>query len=132
MSEVKVRVQDKTSNGKILHEIDLAFQSNKVTVKEIIETRVIQEVNTYNKKKPEYFHGLVQPVDAEKTLNGYKLKTRKEVDPEKQVYIALDAFKKNNFFVLIDSYQSESLEQVVTLKADTEINFLKLTPLVGG
>jgi hypothetical protein len=132
MSEVKIRVQDKTSNGKVLDEIDLTFQSNKVTVKEIIETRVIQEVKTYNKKKPEYFHGLVQPLDAEKTLNGYKLKTKKEVDPEKQVYIALDAFKKNNFFVLIDSYQSESLDQVVTLKADTEINFLKLTPLVGG
>lgn len=132
MSEVIVQMQDKTSNGKILNEISVHFASNKVTVKEIIETRVTEEVESYNNKLPEYFRGLVQPTDAEATLNGYKLRKHKLIDTEKQVYIALDAFQKNGYFILIDNYQAESLEQVVTLKANTNINFVKLTPLVGG
>jgi hypothetical protein len=89
-------------------------------------------VEAYNTKLPDYFRGLVQPADAEKTLNGYKLKERKKVDAEKQRLIALDAFAKNGFFILIDNIQSESLEQMVVINDKTDINFVKLTPLVGG
>ena len=129
---VIVKVLDKTSGGKTLQEVDLAFASEQVTVKDIIEARVIQEVDRYNSKKPEYFNGLVQPQDAEKTLNGYRMKTRKAIDPEKQVYIALNAYMKNGYFILIDKKQAGPLEEMVMLKPDTEINFVKLTPLVGG
>ena len=54
------------------------------------------------------------------------------IDAERQVYIALDAFQKNGFFVLVDDLQAESLEQVVRLRSGTEVSFVKLTPLVGG
>jgi hypothetical protein len=54
--------------------------------------RVLNEVNEYNKKLPAYFNGLVEPTDAEKTLNGYKIKANKIIDGEKQVYVALNAF----------------------------------------
>lgn len=54
------------------------------------------------------------------------------IDAEKQVYVALDAFTKNGYFLLIDTIQSESLEQEVFLKSTTSISFIKLTPLVGG
>jgi hypothetical protein len=101
-------------------------------VKEIITERVICEVDNYNLKLPEYFNGLIEPSDAEKTLNGFKLKPKKLIDSEKQVYIALDAFLKNGFFILIDDVQSESLEQMVELRHDTVISFIKLTPLIGG
>jgi hypothetical protein len=81
---------------------------------------------------PEYFKGLIQPGDAERTLHGYKLKEKRKVDPEKQFLIALDAFQKNGFFILIDNIQSESLDQMVVINADTKLSFVKLTPLVGG
>ena len=127
-----ITVKDETFNGKVLHEIDLEFKTERVTVKDIISERVAREVERYNNKLPEYFNGLVEPSDAEKTINGYRLKNRKRIDAEKQVYVALDAFQKNGYFVLIDNIQSESLDQEVLLKAGTKISFIKLTPLVGG
>ncbi|WP_316738534.1 hypothetical protein [Pedobacter aquatilis] len=127
-----ITIKDETFAGKILNEIQLQFQSSSVTVSDIISSRVKKEVETYNNKLPEYFTGLVEPTEAEKTLNGYKLKNRKLIDAEKQVYVALDAFQKNGFFVLIDNQQSESLTQQVELHPHTTISFIKLTPLVGG
>jgi hypothetical protein len=129
---MKVIVKDENFAGKILREISLEFKTEQVTVKDIITERVSQEVNDYNTKLPEYFNGLVEPTDAEKTLNGYKLKPKKIIDTEKQVYTALDAFQKNAYFLLIDDIQSESLEQMVPLRQSTTISFVKLTPLVGG
>lgn len=125
-------IKDTTAGGKTLNQIPVTFTSELVTVKEIIEARVNAEVEAYNAKLPEYFQGLVQPEDAEKTLKGYKLIERKKVDAEKQRLIALNAFTKNGFFILIDNIQGESLEQMVVITEKTDINFVKLTPLVGG
>ena len=127
-----IAIKDENFSGSIIHEINLDFQQENVTVRDIITQRVIQEVENYNQKLPAYFNGLVEPSDAEKTINGFKLSTRKMIDAEKQVYVALDAFTKNGYFLLIDTIQSESLEQEVFLKSTTSISFIKLTPLVGG
>lgn len=127
-----ISVADASFTGKVLQKIELEFATEWVTVKDIITARVNQEVEEYNQKQGEYFRGLVIPSEAEQTLNGYKIKDRKRIDAEKQVYVALHAFQNNGYFVLIDDVQSESLEQKVLLKADTSINFVKLTPLVGG
>ncbi len=127
-----IAIKDENFSGSIIHEINLDFQQENVTVQDIITQRVIHEVENYNQKLPAYFNGLVEPSDAEKTINGFKLTTRKMIDAEKQVYVALDAFTKNGYFLLIDTIQSESLEQEVFLKSTTSISFIKLTPLVGG
>jgi hypothetical protein len=132
MEQFLLVIKDKTGSGKIINEVSISLKNERVTVKEIIEARVIAEVDKYNEKMPEFFNGLVQPTDAEKTINGFKMKSRKKVDPEKQVYIALDAFMKNAFFLLIDKFQAETLEQQVDIKPSTQISFIKLTPLVGG
>ncbi|MGV3503468.1 MAG: hypothetical protein ACO1O1_07145 [Adhaeribacter sp.] len=127
-----VKIKDETFPGKVLQEIEIALDREVVTVKEIIEARVVAEVEAYNKRLPEYFNGLVQPTEAEVTLNGYKTRNKALIDPEKQVYVALNAFVNNGYFVLVDRTQAESLEQEVVLGPDTTVSFLKLTPLVGG
>ncbi len=127
-----ITIKDETFAGKILNEITLNFKSELVTVKEIIEQRVTQEVDNYNNKQSGYFNGLIEPTDAEKTINGYKLKPKKVIDAEKQVYIALESFMKNGYFVLVDNIQSENLEQEVLLSSNTTVSFVKLTPLIGG
>jgi len=129
---IMVMVKDENFSGNIAQEISIGFNSATVTVQEIIESRVRQEVANYNSKLPEYYNGLVEPTDAEKTVNGYKLRSKKPIDAEKQVYIALDAFQKNGFFMLIDNHQYTSLDEQVQLHGDTQISFLKLTQLVGG
>lgn len=127
-----IAIKDETFAGDLLNEIELEFASELVTVKDIIEARVLEEVRRYNDKRPEFFNGLVEPNDAERTLNGFKLKNKRAVDGEKQVYIALDAFKRNAFFMLVDDRQAETLEEEVRLSKITRISFVKLTPLVGG
>ena len=109
MATVTLTIKDETTGGKTVNEIAVSFASELTTVKEIIKARVSAEVDLYNNKMPEYFKGLVEPGDAEKTLNGYKIKDRRKVDVEKQCHVALDAFTKNGFFILIDNIQSESL-----------------------
>jgi len=127
-----ILIKDESATGKILNEIMIAVENELTTVKEIIEARVYAEVEFYNQKLPEYFKGLVQPSDTERTLNGFKLKTPRKIDPEKQAYIALNAFQKNGYFILIDDQQAETLEQEILVGADTSVSFVQLTPLVGG
>lgn len=127
-----ITIKDETISGTILRELNLEFESQSITVKELITQRVLEEVAQYNKKLPKFFNGLIEPNDAEKTLNGYKLKKRKTIDGEKQVFVALDAFQKNGYFLLIDNIQSIDLEQKIELTTQTKISFIKLTPLVGG
>jgi glutaredoxin 2 len=125
-------ITDETAGGKVLKELKISLTNELTTVKEIIKARVYAEVETYNNKMPEYFTGLVQPREAEVTLNGFKLKEKRQVDPEKQFLTALDAFQKNGYFLLIDNIQAESLDQMVVINKNTTVSFVKLTPLVGG
>jgi len=129
---VTITIKDETSAGKVTHEMQVSFQSELVSIKDIIKARVYAEVETYNKRLPEYFQGLVQPSETEKTLNGFKMKERRKIDPEKQYLVAMDAFLKNGYFLLIDNIQAESPDQMVVINSATDISFIKLTPLVGG
>ena len=128
-----ITIKDATFSGDILNEIEIAVKNERTTVKDLIAARVTSEVKSYNEKLPEYFKGLIQPSEAEKTLNGFKLRDRKKkIDIEKQILVALDAFQKNGYFILIDNQQVEDLDQEVLVSKTTEISFVKLTQLVGG
>ena len=126
-------IKDETALGKVLHELELALSEDIITVRELIRQRVYAEVKAYNNKAGEVFHGLVQPTDAEATLNGYRMRGKIGfVDPEKQFYVALDAFMKNGFFILVDDRQVEGLEEEILVMEGTSVSFVKLTQLVGG
>ncbi len=128
-----ITVKDATFSGDILNKIEIVVQNERTTLKDLIAARVTSEVKSYNEKLPEYFKGLIQPSEAEKTLNGFRLKRReKKIDVEKQIWTALDAFQKNGYFILIDNQQAEDLDQEVLVSKTTEISFVKLTQLVGG
>ncbi len=128
----KISIQDTVGINQVQNSIEVEFQEEVVTLKVVIETRVRKEVDDFNTKLPDYFNGLVQPTSAEKTLNGYRMRERKKIDAETQVYIALDAFQKGAYFVMVNSRQVESLEDKVKITADAKVRFMKLTPLVGG
>ena len=129
---MNILICDELLNGTITNQFEISLESDSLTVRDLITKRVSIEIENYNKRLPEYFNGLIEPKEAERTLNGYKLKPKQLIDVEKQVYIALDAFQKNGFFVLVDNEQLEELEQQVLLKNTSKISFVKLTPLVGG
>ncbi len=125
-------IRDELSNGQVVNELSLDFLEERITVRELIRSRVYEEVRLFNFSKPGYFKGLVQPSDAEVVLNGYKLREKRAIDWQKQYEVALEAFRKNGFIILVDDRQVEDLDHVVDLKAGTQVSFLKLVPLVGG
>jgi len=138
-----ITIHDQTTSGNSTHSLTLDILSETITVRELIRSRVYQEVQDFNLQqtqaassgganKATTFSGLVQPTDTERTLNGYKLKTPRQIDWKPQFEKACEAFASNRILLLIDNTQPTDLDQPLTLKHDTRISFLKLVPLVGG
>jgi hypothetical protein len=125
-------IHDETTSGEKTNTFTLDCLTERMTVRELIRARIYQEVNDFNQKEPECFRGLVEPADAERVLNGYKLKSKRKIDWEQQYKKAQQAFERNGFFVLVGDKQAESLDQEFDVKVDTEVSFVKLLPLVGG
>jgi hypothetical protein len=125
-------VRDDTTSGGEIHSFPLEFPTERITVRELIRERVYQEVQDYNRREPEYFRGLVQPTDAEQTLNGFKIRKARQIDWKMQFDKATEAFQRNGFFILIDDKQADTLDDEFTIGHDTQVSFVKLTPLVGG
>jgi len=118
---------DHADNGFLLDVPD-----ERITVWELIRARVYREVYQYNVDRPEYFQGLIQPSDAERFLNGFKMRRNRTIDPERQFQMAIKAFYRNGFIVLLDDRQVDELEEEIEIRPDTTVTFLKLVPLVGG
>jgi hypothetical protein len=93
---------------------------------------VYQEVQDYNLQQGQDFHGLVQPEEAEKTLNGWKLKKPRLIDWRRQFDRAIEAFEANQILILVNDRQAEALDAEFTIGQGTTVTFLRLTPLVGG
>ncbi len=129
---ILLKMQDSSLAGNVLHSWTVPMVLDRLTVKELIEVRVRREVEKYNETVSDYYQGLVQPTEAEATINGFKMKKRKSIDPETQSEKAISGFLSNAFLVLVNDTQAESLEQEIILTENTEISFIKLTPLVGG
>jgi len=127
-----VTVRDEAPSGRALDTWLLPDLPASITARELVRLRVREEVARYNAAVPEYFRGLVQPTDAEVTLNGYRLPHRRTLDWEKQADTACAAFARNGFVMLVGDHQIEELDEVIDLGTDLEVSFVKLVPLVGG
>jgi hypothetical protein len=125
-------IHDETSSGQKTHSFTLECLTERMTVRELIRARIYQEVQDYNTREPEYFRGLVEPTQAERTLNGYRLRERRKLDWQEQFQRAVEAFERNGFFVLVGHRQAERLDEEFEVQVDTEVSFVKLVPLVGG
>jgi hypothetical protein len=130
-----LKIKDETTfslGGDGDRDFTLDVPDEKISVQELIRARVYQEVHDYNLHQPEYFHSLVQPSDAERSLNGFKMRSRRTIDPERQFELAKRAFYSNGFILLVDDRQVDELEDEIEIRPDTTVTFLKLVPLVGG
>ena len=128
-------IRDETATGEPVHAFPLEFQNERITVRDLIRERVYQEVSEYNfrsRREGGFFRGLVQPTDAERTLNGFKVPKDRDIDWEAQFTQAIDAFGRNGFFILVDDRQAEALDETIVIRPSTQVSFVKLTPLVGG
>src|SRR5262245_18679885 len=109
-------IRDATASGRPLHEWALEVLTERISVRELIRSRVYQEVQDYNRSQPDRFHGLIQPSDAEQTLNGVKLLKKRQIDWKAQVDKATEAFERNQILILLDDKQLESLDEEIEIK----------------
>ena len=129
---IQIRTLDQSTAGMRIEGPSLSLPSADVTIRELITFRVQNEVERYNRERPEKYYGLVQPADVETTLNGPSKRAFKAIDPRKQIEAAIHAFEKQRIIVLTPRGQVESLDETVSLYDGDEVSFLKLVPLVGG
>ena len=107
-------IRDEELTGKTLNEFSLDFLTERITVRELIRSRVYQEVKDHNAQQNQLeFCGLVQPTDTERTLNGFRMKTPRQIDWKEQFDKALEAFEQQQILILIDDHQAESLEEEI-------------------
>jgi hypothetical protein len=134
-------IRDETATGKTTGELTLDVLDESITVRELIRSRVYQEVQDHNRRRAQAveatipFNGLVTPSDEERALNAAaatQTRRAREVDWKKQFDVACHAFEHNGFFILVDDKQAESLDELMALRHDTKVSFVRLMPLVGG
>lgn len=123
-------VDESMQDGKRAWSLDILDET--ISLREIIRRRIYQEVTEYNARRPEIFQGLVQPSEAERVLNGYRVKSTHRLDWEAQYEKAIEALAQRRYIVLVDDKQVADLDALITLHAGSEVTFFKLVPLVGG
>lgn len=111
---------------------ELSLASERITAAELIRRRVEAEVEAHNARAGEIFTGLVQPTEAERVLNGFRLKKGRKLNADAQVKTALAAFQRNGFVLLFDDRQVDDPDEVLTVTPNSVALFIKLVPLVGG
>lgn len=130
-----VTFRDETATGRALEEFslpDLPDLPDRISARELVRLRVREEVARHNAAPSHHFRGLVKPSDAEAELNGYRMRTARELDWERQADAAEAAFARNGFLLLVGDLQIVDLDTEIDLTADPVVSFVKLVPLVGG
>lgn len=124
-------IEDRTGTGRPTGGITLPEVPDRITLRELIRLRVREEVARYNLRPQNAFQGLVQP-GFKATRNGYEAARPRRIDWEAQASIAIEAFGRNGFFVLVNGKQVTDLDTELTVADTYDVGFVKLTPLVGG
>ena len=134
-------IRDETLTGERAGdglELSLEALTERITARELIRARVYQEADDHNRRvrsgDAAAYNGLVTPAAAERQLNGPRQgkALAREVDWRAQFEAACAAFARNGFLILVDDKQIGDLDEAITLRAGTDVAFVKLTMLVGG
>jgi hypothetical protein len=129
---ITVEIKDQSGAGRVGATTTLAGISSRITLRDLVRTRVREEVARYNSEPGKLFPGLVMPEGARPTPHGFQLQKPRRIDWERQADLALEAFQRNGFFVLVDDRQVTELDEELDLTPDSDIRFVRLFQLVGG
>jgi hypothetical protein len=122
---VTLTIYDETLTGEKTPRLTLDFVKPHIKVRDLIRERVYQEVERYNRSRPDCFRGLVQLEYSEQVLNGYKSPKQSLIDWEKQYEEALQVFECSGFIVLVNDCEVENLDADIELSHAPTISFLQ-------
>jgi hypothetical protein len=130
------KVLGKSQNLFTTWQMDLPAQSS--TLEELLMQIVTTEVGAFQVRQADRrLTKVLGLVDIEAGVAVGKISSGgseldQVVDVAGAVETALQAFTDGFYLVFIDDVQQEDLTAVVNLKTNSELLFLRLTPLVGG
>ena len=127
-----VLLRDETMTGREIASWTLPDLPETITARELLRLRVRDEAARYNATLGGLFRGLVRPAAATETAQGFRLPGAARVDWTAQADAACESFGRNGFIMLTASRQIEDLDELIDLRTDNEVSFIRLVPLVGG
>jgi hypothetical protein len=129
---VDLAIRDQASSGRESWDWVLEGIDPRITLRDLIRTRVREEVARFNADHARVFRGLVQPAGSALATDGYVVRPGRTIDWEQQADAAEAAFLANGFFVIVGERQVTDLDAALDLDAGTLVRFVRLVPLVGG
>lgn len=134
-----------TISGKVLGKSQnlfttwhMSLPSQTLTLQELLTQIVQSEIQSFHDRQSQQrltkVLGLVEietgVAQGKITSGGSDLD--QTVNEQQAIDNALQSFQDGFYLVFIDDQQQEDLADLVDLKANSELLFLRLTPLVGG
>jgi hypothetical protein len=129
---ITVKIVDVSGAGRVGTTTLLEDVPSRITLRDLIRTRVRDEVARFNAAPQPVFRGLVMPEDGSPADDGFRLPKQRKLDWERQADRAIEAFGRNGFFVLVGDRQVTELDEELDLTPDSDIRFVRLVQLVGG
>jgi len=115
------------------------LESEAVTLSELISEVVRHEVSAFHERQEsrQFFRALTvreieQGKKAGKIESGASALPVTKIDPEQAIATALQAFEDGLYFCVVDQTQKRSLADIIDLKPDSRLTFIRLVALAGG
>lgn len=89
MAEMTMR--DESRAGHVLGGTRIVDLPDEVSVRDVVRTRIRGEVAAYNDDPGPVFHGLVQPADAVRHSDGFRMRQPRPLDAESLIAAAEEA-----------------------------------------
>lgn len=126
-----ITITDTSTDLTTRETFSLDFLTERVTVRELIRSRVYQAVSEHNAAARQRFLEWVEAGEASGRRNPAAHEPA-SIDWEAQFTRALEAFEKGRYLIFVDSQPARELDTELELAAGTEVTFLRMTPLIGG
>lgn len=123
-----ITLQDASLQGQQQSPWQMNIFEEQSTLREILRSRIYQEVSEYNAQKRSQSLCLITLMPVGRP----QADAAPPVDWQIHYKRAVEAFKKKRYLVLINGRQMTKLDAPVHLTDQTTITFLKLIPLIGG
>ena len=75
-----IQIIDEEVPGKSLDQFSLEVFTDRMTVRELIRSRVHQQIKDRNLDRSKVFHGIIEPTQDEQMLNGERTQHAKLLD----------------------------------------------------
>ena len=123
---VTVTIKDMTNAGTVRGTITLDGVDSSITLRELIRTRVREQVARHNATVAGSFRGRFMSDRAQPAPGGFRRPASRDADWEQQADRTLDAWARGGFGVRVGNRRIGLLDEVLELTAESDVRFVWL------